>query len=64
MAPFELNGLLIPFLPMSHSIFSRIIRGNVPGSFIYRDDLVSVFLDIQAVNPGHCLVVPNKPQSV
>jgi histidine triad (HIT) family protein len=50
----------IPFLPMGSSIFSRIIQGEVPGSFIYRDDIVSVFLDIQGVNPGHCLVVPNE----
>lgn len=45
---------------MSNSIFSKIIGGEIPGSFVYRDDLVSVFLDIQGVNPGHCLVVPNE----
>ncbi len=45
---------------MGNSIFSKIIRGEVPGSFIYRDELVSVFLDVQGVNPGHCLVVPNE----
>jgi histidine triad (HIT) family protein len=45
---------------MSESIFSQIIRGEVPGSFIYRDEWVSVFLDIHGVNPGHCLVVPNE----
>ncbi|WP_088890155.1 HIT family protein [Leptolyngbya ohadii] len=45
---------------MSNSIFSKIIRGEAPGSFIYRDELVSVFLDIEGVNPGHCLVVPHE----
>jgi histidine triad (HIT) family protein len=45
---------------MVDSIFSKIIRGEAPGSFIYRDELVSVFLDVQGVNPGHCLVVPNE----
>jgi histidine triad (HIT) family protein len=45
---------------MGDSIFSKIIRGEAPGSFIYRDEMVSVFLDVQGVNPGHCLVVPNE----
>jgi histidine triad (HIT) family protein len=45
---------------MSDSIFSKIIRGEAPGSFIYRDEIVSVFLDVEGVNPGHCLVVPNE----
>lgn len=45
---------------MSDSIFSKIIRGEAPGSFIYRDLLVSVFLDVEGMNPGHCLVVPNE----
>jgi histidine triad (HIT) family protein len=45
---------------MGNSIFSRIIQGEAPASFIYRDELVSVFLDVEGVNPGHCLVVPNE----
>jgi histidine triad (HIT) family protein len=45
---------------ISDSIFSKIVRGEAPGSFIYRDEIVSVFLDVQGVNPGHCLVVPNE----
>ncbi|BAZ37688.1 putative Hit-like protein involved in cell-cycle regulation [Calothrix sp. NIES-4101] len=46
---------------MNDSIFSKIIRGDAPGSFIYRDETVSVFLDVEGLNPGHCLVVPNQP---
>jgi histidine triad (HIT) family protein len=30
----------------------------LPGSFVYRDERVAAFLDIQPVNPGHLLVVP------
>ena len=42
------------------TIFSKILSGEVEGSFVYRDDLVSAFLDIQPINPGHTLIVPNK----
>ena len=42
-----------------HSVFSKILTGEMPASFVYRDELVSAFMDIQPVNPGHTLVVPN-----
>lgn len=42
-----------------HSIFAKILAGEMPASFVYRDELVSAFMDIQPVNPGHTLVVPN-----
>lgn len=29
-------------------------------SFVYRDEHVSAFMDIEPINPGHVLVVPNK----
>ncbi len=41
-------------------IFCRIVEGEAPASFIHRDELVSVFLDIRPVTPGHLLVVPNQ----
>lgn len=40
-------------------VFCQIIDGALPGSFVYRDELVSVFMDIHPINPGHLLVVPN-----
>jgi histidine triad (HIT) family protein len=46
---------------MSETIFSKIIAGEAEASFIFRDDLVSAFLDVHPINPGHTLVVPNKP---
>ena len=39
-------------------LFCRILRGELPGTFVYRDDLCAAFMDIQPVNPGHVLVVP------
>ena len=41
-------------------IFCEILSASEEASFVYRDDLVSAFLDIQPVNPGHLLVVPNR----
>jgi diadenosine tetraphosphate (Ap4A) HIT family hydrolase len=41
-------------------IFCRILEGEAQASFIHRDELVSVFLDIRPVTPGHLLVVPNQ----
>jgi len=39
-------------------IFCEIIGGQAPGSFVYEDEAVVAFMDIQPVNPGHLLVVP------
>ncbi len=40
------------------SIFSRIIDGEIPGRFVWRDDRVVAFLSIEPMRPGHTLVVP------
>jgi histidine triad (HIT) family protein len=40
------------------SIFTRIIRGELPGRFVWRDDEVVAFLTIAPIRPGHTLVVP------
>jgi histidine triad (HIT) family protein len=45
---------------MSECIFCDIIAGRGPASRVYQDELVTAFMDIQPVNPGHVLVVPNR----
>jgi histidine triad (HIT) family protein len=40
-------------------VFCDIVSGTADASFVHRDDLVSAFLDILPVTPGHLLVVPN-----
>lgn len=40
------------------SLFTRIIDGEVPGRFVWRDDRAVVFLTIAPISPGHVLVVP------
>ncbi len=45
---------------MTPCIFCDIVAGNAPASIIHRDELCTAFMDIQPVNPGHLLVVPNR----
>jgi histidine triad (HIT) family protein len=40
------------------SIFTKIIKGEIPCYKIYEDDKTLAFLDIHPVQPGHTLVVP------
>jgi histidine triad (HIT) family protein len=40
------------------SVFTRIIDGELPGTFVWRDPEVVVFLSINPVVTGHALVVP------
>lgn len=46
---------------MAETIFSKIIRGEVPCHKVYEDDLVLAFLDIFPLSEGHTLVVPKEP---
>ena len=43
--------------------FCRIIAGQAEASFVYRDEFVTAFMDIQPIIPGHLLVVPNRHAS-
>jgi histidine triad (HIT) family protein len=43
---------------MSDSIFTKIIKGEIPSHKIYEDDKTYAFLDIHPVQPGHALVIP------
>jgi len=45
---------------MQDSIFTKIIKGEIPSHKIYEDEDVIAFLDIHPVRPGHTLVVPKK----
>jgi histidine triad (HIT) family protein len=40
------------------TIFTKIIEGEIPASFVWRDDRCVVFLSINPLGPGHALVVP------
>ena len=40
------------------TIFTRIIDGDIPGTFIWRDDKCVAFMSINPMSHGHALVVP------
>ena len=40
------------------TLFTRIISGDLPGRFVWRDDICVAFLSINPLRPGHTLVVP------
>lgn len=42
------------------TLFSRIISGELPGRFVWRDPDVVAFLTIAPLRPGHTLVVPRQ----
>lgn len=42
------------------TLFTRIINGEIPGRFVWRDDQCVAFLSIQPLRPGHVLVVPRR----
>ena len=41
-------------------IFCEIVRGTSPVSWVYQDDTVVAFMDIQPITQGHMLVVPRE----
>lgn len=40
------------------SVFTRIIDGELPGRFVWKDERCVAFLTIAPLSPGHTLVVP------
>lgn len=45
---------------MSDTIFSKIIRGEIPCHKLYEDELVLAFLDINPLSVGHSLLIPKQ----
>ena len=42
------------------SLFTRIISGELPGHFVWRDERAVAFLTIRPLRTGHTLVVPRQ----
>lgn len=40
------------------TIFTKIIRGELPARFVWKDEQCVAFLSIHPIRPGHTLVVP------
>lgn len=45
---------------MDESIFTKIIKGEIPSHKIYEDDYSYAFLDIHPIQSGHTLIVPKQ----
>jgi histidine triad (HIT) family protein len=46
---------------MSDTLFSKIIRREIPADIVYEDDDVLAFRDVKPQAPVHVLFVPKKP---
>ncbi len=65
---YGLSDNLEPFISVFHisqdmtesadCIFCKIVKGEIPASVIFEDDLCMAFMDIFPVNAGHCLLIP------
>ncbi|MCG3723762.1 purine nucleoside phosphoramidase [Vibrio cincinnatiensis] len=42
------------------TIFSKIIRKEIPAEILYQDELVTAFRDINPRAPSHILIIPNQ----
>jgi histidine triad (HIT) family protein len=45
---------------MNDTIFGKIIRGEIPATKAYEDDVCLAFMDIAPVTKGHILLVPKE----
>lgn len=41
------------------TVFSKIIRREIPADIVYQDELVTAFRDITPKAPTHILIIPN-----
>lgn len=46
---------------MSETIFSKIIRREIPADIVYEDEKCLAFRDVHPQAPTHILVIPKKP---
>lgn len=46
---------------MAETVFSKILRGEIPCHRVYEDDHVLAFLDVNPISRGHTLVIPKEP---
>lgn len=46
---------------MSETLFTKIIKREIPADIVYEDDLCLAFRDINPQAPVHILIIPKKP---
>lgn len=53
--------LVISMSETTETIFSKIMRREIPAEIVYEDDLAIAFKDIYPQAPVHILVIPKQP---
>eukprot|EP01136_Pigoraptor_vietnamica_P002922 Opistho-1_new@31524 len=43
------------------SVFTKILKREIPAAIVYEDDALFAFMDAGQVNPGHVLVATRQP---
>lgn len=57
----ERTSRTIPYADsVATTLFTKIINGDIPGTFVYRDEHCVAFMTISPITTGHSLVVPIK----
>ena len=46
---------------MSETLFTKIVKREIPADILFQDDRVTAFRDIHPQAPSHVLIIPNKP---
>jgi len=46
---------------MAETVFTKILRGEIPCHRVYEDAAVLAFLDVNPLSRGHTLVIPKEP---
>ncbi len=41
-------------------IFCKIVKGEIPSTIIFQDDICMAFMDIFPISEGHCLLIPKE----
>jgi diadenosine tetraphosphate (Ap4A) HIT family hydrolase/protein-tyrosine-phosphatase len=54
----DLRSRIVRFMEAQGCVFCAIVRGDMTGSFVYRDAEIAAFMDIRPVTEGHVLVIP------
>lgn len=45
---------------MDNCIFCKIAKGEIPSQFVYEDDKICAFKDINPIAPVHVLIIPKE----
>lgn len=56
----DFKGMRGGYARVMSTLFTKIIEGELPGAFVWKDDICVAFLSIAPLAPGHTLVVPRR----